>query len=141
MTCKVMKLAAAGALLVCTTAGAALAGSVTQPDVFVVPTAIDIAGKRLEWSDVKALLLAVEVLSPGTQSVDLADKLADYFRVPSVQVPSVQHYLVVRATRREVIHHRRIGADSLTQVINLGSIALDPPRIAINVADLYPAAP
>jgi hypothetical protein len=29
----------------------------------------------------------------------------------------------------------------LTQVINLGSIALDPPRIAINVADLYPAAP
>jgi Uma2 family endonuclease len=78
----------------------------------------------------------VEVLSPGTQSVDLADKLADYFRVPSVQ-----HYLVVRATRREVIHHRRMGADILTQVINLGSIALDPPRIAINVADLYPAAP
>jgi hypothetical protein len=31
MTCKVTKLAAAGALLVCTTASAALAGSVTQP--------------------------------------------------------------------------------------------------------------
>jgi Uma2 family endonuclease len=81
-------------------------------------------------------VIVVEVLSPGTQSVDLADKLADYFRVPSVQ-----HYLVVRATRREVIHHRRMGADILTQVINLGSIALDPPRIAISVADLYPAAP
>ena len=38
-------------------------------------------------------VIVVEVLSPGTQSVDLADKLADYFRVPSVQ-----HYLVVRAT-------------------------------------------
>jgi Uma2 family endonuclease len=37
------------------------AGSISQPDVFVVPAATDIAGQQLEWSDVKALLLAVEV--------------------------------------------------------------------------------
>jgi len=80
--------------------------------------------------------VVVEVLSPGTQSIDLADKLADYFRVPSIQ-----HYLVVRATRREVIHHRRMGPDIMTQVINLGLITLDPPGIAINVVDLYPAEP
>jgi Uma2 family endonuclease len=81
-------------------------------------------------------VVVVEVLSPGTRSIDLADKLADYFRVPSVH-----HYLVVRATRREVIHHRRMGADIMTQVINLGSITLDPPGIAINLVDLYPAEP
>jgi Uma2 family endonuclease len=40
-------------------------GSVTQPDVFVVPASIDIAGKQLQWSDVKSLLRAIEVLSPS----------------------------------------------------------------------------
>jgi len=62
--------------------------------------------------------------------------LADYFRVPAVQ-----HCRMLRATRCEVIHHRRAGADIVTQVINLGSIALDPPGIAINVADIYPIEP
>jgi Uma2 family endonuclease len=81
-------------------------------------------------------VVVVEALSPGTRSVDLADKLADYFRVASIQ-----HYLIVRATRREVIHHRRVGADILTQVIDLGAIALDPPGIAVNVADFYPIEP
>ena len=56
-------------------------------------------------------------------------------------VASIQHYLVVRAARREVIHHRRAGADILTQVINLGSIALDPPGITIDLAEFYPSEP
>ena len=81
-------------------------------------------------------VIVVEVLSPRTQSVDLAEKLTDYFRVPAVQ-----HYLVVRATRREVIHHRRAEADIMTQVINLGSVALNPPGIAISVADIIPIEP
>jgi Uma2 family endonuclease len=78
-------------------------------------------------------VVVVEVLSPGTQSVDLADKLADYFRVPSIQ-----HYLVVRAVRREVIHHRRAGADIITQVVNAGAIFMDPPGISLALADIYP---
>jgi Uma2 family endonuclease len=49
-------------------------GSVTQPDVFVVPAAIDIAGQQLEWSDVKSLLLAVDVLSPGSVRTDRIEK-------------------------------------------------------------------
>ena len=80
-------------------------------------------------------VIVVEVLSPTTQSIDFADKLADYFRVPSIQ-----HYLIVRARRREVIHHRREGAEIVGRVINLGSILLDPPGIAIDLADIYPAA-
>jgi hypothetical protein len=54
------------------------------------------------------------------------------------RVPSIQHYLAVRATRREVIHHRRMAIDIMTHVINLGHVALDPPGIAISVADTYP---
>src|SRR5580704_14783465 len=30
-------------------------------------------------------VIVVEVLSPATQSIDSSDKLADYFRVPSIQ--------------------------------------------------------
>jgi Uma2 family endonuclease len=80
-------------------------------------------------------VVVVEVLSPTTQSVDVSEKLADYFRVPSIQ-----HYIIVRARRREVIHHRRSGAEIVSRVINLGSITLDPPGIAIDLADIYPAA-
>jgi Uma2 family endonuclease len=79
-------------------------------------------------------VVVVEVLSPGTQSIDFADKLADYFRVPSIQ-----HYLIVRARRREVIHHRRDGAVIVSSVINLGSIEMDPPGIIIDLSDIYPA--
>ncbi len=80
-------------------------------------------------------VIVVEVLSPSTQSIDIAEKLADYFRVPTIQ-----HYLIFRSRRREVIHHRRAGADIITRVINIGSIALDPPGIAIDLADIYPTA-
>ena len=49
-------------------------GSVTQPDVFVVPATVDVEGHRLEWSDVNSLLLAVEVLSPSSARSDRIEK-------------------------------------------------------------------
>lgn len=79
-------------------------------------------------------VVVVEVLSPSIQSLDPADKLADHFRVPSVR-----HYLVVRARRHEVTHHRRSGAEIITRIINLGSIGLDPPGITVALADIYAA--
>jgi Uma2 family endonuclease len=78
-------------------------------------------------------VVVVEVLSPSTEHIDLADKLADYFRVASIQ-----HYLIVRALRREVIHHRRSAAEIISRVINIGDIVLDPPGITIDLADIYP---
>jgi Uma2 family endonuclease len=78
-------------------------------------------------------VIVVEVLSPSTESVDLADKLADYFKVATIQ-----HYLIVRARRREVIHHKRSGSEIVSRVINVGGIVLDPPGITIDVADIYP---
>jgi Uma2 family endonuclease len=49
-------------------------GSINQPDVFVIPAEIDVAGERLEWTDVKRILLAVEVLSPSTGRTDRVEK-------------------------------------------------------------------
>jgi Uma2 family endonuclease len=77
-------------------------------------------------------VIVVEVLSPPTRAVDTSDKLADYFRVASIQ-----HYLIVSARRREIIHHRRAGDGIASRVVNLGSIHLDPPGIAIDVAEIY----
>jgi Uma2 family endonuclease len=74
----------------------------------------------------------VEVFSPGTHSVDATEKLAGYFRVASIQ-----HYLVVGARRREVVHHRRVADVILSSVVTEGAIALDPPGIAIAVDDIY----
>ena len=80
-------------------------------------------------------VIVVEVLSPSTKSVDTGAKLADYFRVPSIQ-----HYLIVRADRRAVIHHRRRDDGGIdTQLVSEGRITLDPPGISIQVEDLYAA--
>ena len=80
-------------------------------------------------------IIVVEVLSPSTQSIDTSDKLADYFRVPSIQ-----HYLIVRAKRREIIHHTRSGSDIVARVVNIGKIVLNPPGIEIELTDVYGAA-
>ena len=49
-------------------------GTITQPDVFVVPAETRIASDVLQWPDVKSLLLAVEVLSPSTLRTDRVKK-------------------------------------------------------------------
>ncbi len=98
------------------------------------PDAVVNCGPRVPPDAVSATnpVIVVEVLSPRTQAVDTSDKLADYFRVRSIQ-----HYLIVSARCREVIHHRREGEEIVSRVANLGSIRLDPPGIVIDVADIY----
>jgi Uma2 family endonuclease len=77
-------------------------------------------------------VVLIEVLSPGTAAIDAGGKLADYFRLSSVQ-----HYLLVRTTRREVIHHRRAGQTIETMVRSEGTLVLDPPGIAFHIAEIY----
>jgi Uma2 family endonuclease len=79
-------------------------------------------------------VVIVEVLSPATASVDAGSKLAGYFRVASVQ-----HYLLVRPTRREVVHHRRNGDAILTRIVREGVIELDPPGISLALDEIYAA--
>jgi Uma2 family endonuclease len=77
-------------------------------------------------------VVIVEVLSPTTASLDAGGKLADYFRVPSVQ-----HYLLVRPLRREIIHHRRIGDRIETSIVSEGWVELAPPGIRLALDEVY----
>ena len=95
------------------------------------PDALVYCGQKLPPTaiEVTAPMIVVEVLSPSTQSVDSSEKLADYFRVPSIQ-----HYLIVRARRQEIIHHCRAGEQVASRAVNVGAIHLDPPGIVVDLA-------
>jgi Uma2 family endonuclease len=78
-------------------------------------------------------MVVVEVLSPTTKAHDAGAKLADYFRLPSVR-----HYLLVRTERPTVIHHRRGDDGSIaTRVVTAGALALDPPGLTLELAQIY----
>lgn len=81
-------------------------------------------------------IIVVEVTSPSTASVDTGEKLADYFRLPSIQ-----HYLIVRTARREVIHHARRGDHIEARVIAAGALHLDPPGLVVAVEDFFADLP
>ena len=101
------------------------------------PDAQVYCGERLKGSalEVPNPVIVVEVLSSSTRRVDLSQKLAGYFRLPSVH-----HYLIVDPTQPSIIHHSR-GADTIiTRVVTEGRIALDPPGLDIDLADIYDGA-
>lgn len=106
-------------------------------DTAYEPDALVYCGPRLvgEAIEVENPVLVVEVLSPSTRSVDAGAKLAGYFGLPSVQ-----HYLMVDPERRAVIHHRRGSGELIeTRVVREGGLALDPPGMELDLADLFPA--
>jgi Uma2 family endonuclease len=81
-------------------------------------------------------MVLVEVLSPATQARDTGDKLADYFRLPSVR-----HYLILRPGRNIAIHHARAADGAIaTRILHEGCLTLDPPGITLDLADLFPPA-
>ncbi|HME22737.1 MAG TPA: Uma2 family endonuclease, partial [Acetobacteraceae bacterium] len=98
------------------------------------PDALVRCGTLLPPSAVKLSdpLIIVEVLSPSTSARDASIKLDDYFRLPSVQ-----HYMIVRAESRTIIHHQR-SADGiiLTRIVREGPILLEPPGITLT--DCFP---
>jgi Uma2 family endonuclease len=80
-------------------------------------------------------VVVVEVTSPTNSRVDLTTKLADYFRIPSVQ-----HYLVVHLAKRLVLHHRRGASGEIaTRMLPDGVVDLDPPGLTLRVEDLFEA--
>ena len=71
-------------------------GSVVEPDVFVVPL---VAGRAPRtWQEARRLLLAVEVLSPGTARLDRVTKRRLYQRqaVPEYWIVDVDARIVER---------------------------------------------
>src|SRR3954451_23566524 len=97
------------------------------------PDAVVNCGPRLPPDATSATnpVIVVEVLSPATQSTDTGEKLADYFRVPSIQ-----RYLIVRSRRPEIIHHWRAGDDIISRAVNFAVIRLDPPGVALDLAEI-----
>ncbi len=78
-------------------------------------------------------LIVVEVLSPSTAARDMASKLEDDFRMPSVA-----HYLILPIESRAVIHHARAPDGTIATAIRRdGALALDPPGLSLEVAALF----
>ena len=102
-----------------------------EPDALIAPlprpAALDL--------EIPNPVLVVEVLSPSSVKRDLADKLAGYSKVPSIA-----HYLVLDPEEREVIWYRRAGGGALEPPLTLreGLLRLDPPGIALDIADIFP---
>jgi Uma2 family endonuclease len=103
-----------------------------EPDVIVRCGTDAVSDDSLVVPDATVI---VEVLSPTTRRTDVSQKLADYFRVPTVQ-----HYLILFADRVQAIHHRRNGDQIETRVLTEGDIALDPPGIVVPLGSFYPVS-
>ena len=68
-----------------------------------------------------------------TSHNDTSAKLIGYFKLPSVM-----HYLVIDPDAHAVTHHRRMPTGGTTaNTVTDGALQLDPPGIALQVADLF----
>jgi Uma2 family endonuclease len=84
----------------------------------------------------EAPLIVVEVVSPSSARKDIHIELIEYF-----SVPSIHHYLIVLPEEQVVLHHERRGENILTHIVRDGEISLNPPGIAIPVAEMLGPMP
>ncbi len=73
----------------------------------------------------------VEVLSESTERIDRREKFMSY-----ISLPSLQDYVLVSQTQREVWHHRR-SRDWVAEVLTGGSLTLDCLNLALPLASVY----
>ena len=98
------------------------------------PDAVVYCGPQMDGDavEVPAPLIVVEVLSPGSRSIDLGSKLYRYWHVPSIE-----HVLLIDPKKRFVAHHRRTGpAMCTTRFLDAGELKLDPPGIEVSIENL-----
>ena len=104
-------------------------------DRWYEPDALVYCGPRAPSEDVaiKSPVIVVEVISPSTAQFDETRKLIGYF-----SVPSVEHYLIVYPEGLPIVHHRRQGDGTiLTTLVSGGTLKLDPPGLAFDVAEIF----
>ena len=74
-------------------------------------------------------VIPVEVISPGSEVIDTATKLLEYF-----SVPSVRHCLIVSQGPKAIIHHTRTDNGRVTtRIVHGGELRLDPPGLVLAV--------
>lgn len=98
-----------------------------EPDVLVH------CGSRIPSRQltVPAPMIVVEVISPTSRHSDTSAKLIGYFKLPSVH-----HYLVIDPDTRTLTHHARANETVTARTLSSGTLRLDPPGLAIDIADL-----
>jgi Uma2 family endonuclease len=103
-----------------------------EPDALVAPLP---KPERLDL-EIRDPVVVVEVLSRSTAKRDRTDKLAGYFKVPSIQ-----HYLIIDPQDRDVVWYRRAMGGAMESPLTLreGSLRLDPPGITLAFSDIFPA--
>jgi Uma2 family endonuclease len=113
-------------------------GVQTDDETLYQPDVILRCGPRLQDTVVTVPdpLVLVEVLSPSTAVLDTGGKLDGYF-----SIPTVRHYLILRAETRTAIHHARAEDGTIaTRILREGAVQLDPPGITLDLADLFHGA-
>ncbi len=102
-----------------------------EPDALIVcPPPAD-----LSTMEIPNPIIVVEVLSPSTAADDHGVKLDGYF-----SLASVEHYLILDADRRVMIHHKRGQAGAIeTRILRDGVVRFDPPGFEAEVAGFFVA--
>lgn len=78
-------------------------------------------------------VVVVEVLSPGTKTVDTTRKLEGYFKLVSVR-----HYLIVDPKAKAVVHHARGASGEIaTKVCDAGDLDLTAVGARVAVAHFF----
>ena len=104
-----------------------------EPDALVAPLP---KPERLDL-EIRNPVLVVEVLSRSTARRDRTDKLAGYFKVPTIE-----HYLLIDPEKSEITWHRRAAGGMPRPPVSRrkGSLRLDPPGIELAIAEIFPPA-
>jgi Uma2 family endonuclease len=104
--------------------------STYQPDMVIY------CGQRLPPNAMEAPnpIVVVEVLSPSARNIDLGLKVRRY-----VELPSIQHYLILDPDDRYAIHYARGEGDALlTRIVSEGELRFDPPGFTVETRSLFP---
>jgi Uma2 family endonuclease len=80
-------------------------------------------------------IVVVEVLGPGTKTVDTTKKLEGYFKLASVR-----HYLIVDTDARAIVHHARDERGAIaTAIVAQGEIELAAVGARLPLAACFPS--
>lgn len=107
----------------------------TDAETMFIPDVVVNCGASVEATaqTLPAPVIVVEILSPSTERKDAVRKFAGYFRLPALQ-----HYLLVDAADRMLVHHRKQPDGSAqTAILGGGALTLDPPGLTVQVEELF----